>query len=220
MTIRFGEFEFDGDAHKVRRDGEELRLEPKAFSLLGILLSRRPAVVPRKELHERLWPHTFVTGTNLAAVVSQLREALGDEAEGGGLIRAVQGFGYAFGADATDDAEPPGTTDLAPTVVWQGVTFSLGQGENVLGRVEDGAVLVDEASVSRRHARIVVDGETATLEDLGSRNGTWLGAKRLTAPASLGDGDSFRLGSALLEFRGPARAGSDRPVADPVSEEV
>jgi DNA-binding winged helix-turn-helix (wHTH) protein len=219
MTIRFGEFEFDPDAHKVRRDGEEVRLEPKAFSLLGILLSRRPAVVPRKELHERLWPHTFVTGANLAAVVSQLREALGDEAEGG-LIRTLQGFGYAFGGDAIDDAEPPATTDLAPTVVWQAVTFSLGQGQNVLGRVEDGAVFVDEASVSRRHARIVVDGEKATLEDLGSRNGTWLGTRRLTAPAPLGDGDTFRLGSALLEFRNPARAGSDRPVPDPVSEEV
>jgi DNA-binding winged helix-turn-helix (wHTH) protein len=219
MTIRFGAFEFDPDAQQVRRDGERLRLEPKAFNLLGILLSRRPAVVPRKELHERLWPHTFVTGANLGAVVSQLREALGDEAESG-LIRTVQGFGYAFGADATDDAEPPPTTAPGPTVVWQGVTFSLRQGENVLGRVEDGAVFVDEASVSRRHARIVVKGEQATLEDLGSRNGTWLGTTRLTAPAALGDGDSFRLGSALLEFRNPARTGSDRPVPAPVSKEA
>ncbi|MCG6924271.1 MAG: winged helix-turn-helix domain-containing protein [Acidobacteria bacterium] len=219
MTIRFGAFEFDPDAQQVRRDGEKLRLEPKAFNLLGILLSRRPAVVPRKELHERLWPHTFVTGANLGAVVSQLREALGDEAEGG-LIRTVQGFGYAFGAEAIDDTEPPRTTSPGPTVVWQGVTFSLGQGENLLGRVEDGAVFVDEASVSRRHARIVVTGEQATLEDLGSRNGTWLGTMRLTAAAALGDGDSFRLGSALLEFRNPARPRSDRPVPDSASKQA
>ncbi len=219
MTIRFGDFEFDPDTQKVRRDGVELGLDPKAFGLLGILLSRRPTVVRRKELHERLWPHTFVTGANLGAVVSQLREALGDEGEDG-LIRTVHGFGYAFQADAIDEAEPLATTDLGPTVVWQGVTFSLGQGENVLGRVEDGAVFVDEASVSRRHACLAVNGEKATLEDLGSRNGTWLGTKRLTAPASLGDGDSFRLGSALLEFRNPARAGSDRVASNPVSEEV
>jgi DNA-binding winged helix-turn-helix (wHTH) protein len=219
MTIRFGAFEFDPDAQQVRRDGEKLRLEPKAFNLLGILLSRRPAVVPRKELHERLWPHTFVTGANLGAIVSQLREALDDEAEGG-LIQTVQGFGYAFGAEAVDDTEPPTTTGSGPTVVWQGVTFSLGQGENVLGRVEDGAVFVDEASVSRRHARIVVTGERATLEDLGSRNGTWLGTTRITAPTGLGDGDSFRLGSALLEFRNPARPRSDRPVPDPVPKEA
>jgi pSer/pThr/pTyr-binding forkhead associated (FHA) protein len=105
-------------------------------------------------------------------------------------------------------------------VLWEGVTFSLGQGENVLGRVEEGAVFVDEASVSRRHARIVVAGETATLEDLGSRNGTWLGTKRLAEPASLGDGDSFRLGSALLEFRNPARPRTARPVAGSVPDEA
>ena len=218
MTIRFGEFEFDGDAQKVRRDGEEVRLEPKAFGLLGILLSRRPAVVPRKELHERLWPHTFVTGANLGAVVSQLREALGDDDQGG-LIRAVQGFGYAFGGEVEDDGASV-APELGPTVLWEDVTFSLGQGGNVLGRVEEGAVFVDEASVSRRHARIVVTGEKATLEDLGSRNGTWLGTKRLTEPAPLGDGDSFRLGSALLEFRSPAPPRSAQPVAGSVPDEA
>jgi len=218
MTICFGEFEFDGDAQKVRRDGEEVRLEPKAFGLLGILLSRRPAVVPRKELHERLWPHTFVTGANLGAVVSQLREALGDEDEGG-LIRAVQGFGYAFGGEVQENSASV-APELGPTVLWEGVTFSLGQGQNVLGRVEEGAVFVDEASVSRRHARIVVTGEKATLEDLGSRNGTWLGTKQLTEPAPLGDGDSFRLGSALLEFRNPAGPRAAQPVAGSVPDEA
>jgi DNA-binding winged helix-turn-helix (wHTH) protein len=196
MAIRFGEFEFDGDAHRLRRNDEEIRLDGKAFNLLGILLSRRPAVVPRKELHERLWPHTFVTGANLNEVVARLREALGEGAEGG-LILTVQGFGYAFAGRAVGS---PTATELGPTVVREGVTFSLGQGENVLGRVEEGAVFVDDPSVSRRHARILVEGETATLEDLGSRNGTWLGARRLGEPAVLEDGSSFRLGSALMEF--------------------
>jgi DNA-binding winged helix-turn-helix (wHTH) protein len=219
MTIRFGEFEFDADAHRVRRNGSEIRLDPKAFSLLGILLSRRPAVVPRRELHERLWPHTFVTGANLSAVVSQLREALGD-VPADGLIRTVQGFGYAFGGEAVDDAGTPAAAELGPTVVWEGVTFSLGQGENVLGRVEEGAVFVDEASVSRRHARILVDGGKATLEDLGSRNGTWLGPKRLTGPAALEDGNSFRLGSALLEFHRGSTPRSVQPVAGSVPDEA
>jgi DNA-binding winged helix-turn-helix (wHTH) protein len=219
MTIRFGEFELDAEAHQLRRDGKELRLEPKAFSLLGILLSRRPAVVPRRELHERLWPHTFVTGANLSAVVSQLRDALGDQGPRG-LIRVVQGFGYAFGGEATDDAPVAATAELGPTVLWEGVAFSLGQGENVLGRVEEGAVFVDEASVSRRHARIVVEGEKATLEDLGSRNGTWLGTRRLTQPTPLEDGESFRLGSALLEFHRTLPDRSGEPMAGPVPEEA
>ena len=219
MTIRFGEFEFDPDAHQVRRAGEKIRLEKKAFGLLGILLSRRPAVVPKKELHERLWPHTFVTGANLSAVVSQLREGLGDNLEDG-LIRTVHGFGYAFGTEAVDDDASAAAADLGARVLWEGVTFSLGQGENVLGRVEEGAVFVDAASVSRRHARIVLEGDSATIEDLGSRNGTWLGTRRLTGPTPLENGASFRLGSALLEFRGAAPIGSIPSLAGSEADEA
>jgi pSer/pThr/pTyr-binding forkhead associated (FHA) protein len=51
---------------------------------------------------------------------------------------------------------------------------SLHDGENVIGREEDAAAWIESASVSRRHARIVVSGGTATLEDLGSKNGTFL----------------------------------------------
>lgn len=218
MVIRFGEFEFDGDAHRLRRGCDEVRLDAKAFNLLGILLSRRPAVVPRKELHERLWPHTFVTGANLSAVVSQLREALGEDPEDR-LIHSVQGFGYAFGNEAVDESGAPTSTELGPTVIREGITFALRQGENILGRVEDGAVFVDEPSVSRRHARILLEGETATLEDLGSRNGTWLGTRRIDEPAVLEDGSSFRLGSALLEFH-KASPRSDQAVVGSVLDEA
>lgn len=217
MAIHFGEFEFDSDAHQLRRNGEAVRLDRKAFNLLGILLSRRPAVVPRRELHERLWPHTFVTGANLSAVAAQLHEALG-EGPGGALIQTVQGFGYAFGGQAVDESGAPTPAELGPTVVREGVTFSLGQGENVLGRAEEGAVFVDDASVSRRHARIVVEGETARLEDLGSRNGTWLGTRRLNEPAVLEGGSSFRLGSARLEFHQASSPRSTRAVADSVPD--
>jgi DNA-binding winged helix-turn-helix (wHTH) protein len=219
MAIRFGEFEFDGDAHRLWRHGKQVRLDGKTFGLLGILLSRRPAVVSRNELRERLWPHTFVTDAELTAVVSRLRQALGEDSQGG-AIHSVQGFGYAFGGEALDESGVPTTAELGPTVVREGVTFSLGQGENVLGRGEEGAVFVDDASVSRRHARIMVSGETATLEDLGSRNGTWLGAKRLNEPAVLEDGSSFRLGSALLEFRKAAASRSARAVVDSVPDEA
>ena len=217
MTIRFGEFEFDGDARQVRRGGEGIHLEPKAFGLLAILLSRRPAVVPKQELHERLWPNTFVTDANLSAVVSHLRQALGDDVQDG-LIRTVHGFGYSFGGEAVDDSAA--AADLGPRVLWQGVTFALGQGENVLGRIEEGAVFVEDASVSRRHARIVVEGKRATLEDLDSRNGTWLGSKRLSEPAPLQDGDSFRLGSALLVFHGTTPTDTAEPVAGSALDEA
>ena len=50
-------------------------------------------------------------------------------------------------------------------------------------------------------ARIVVEGDKATLEDLGSKNGTFVNGKRLSAAAGLADGDEVRLGSVPFAFR-------------------
>jgi len=57
--------------------------------------------------------------------------------------------------------------------------FDLHDGENLVGREHDAAVRIEAPSISRRHARIIIDGETATLEDLRSKNGTWLRGKRI-----------------------------------------
>ncbi len=56
-------------------------------------------------------------------------------------------------------------------------------------------------SVSRRHARIVLSNGTATLEDLGSRNGTYLGDRRVAVPTHLSNGDQIKMGEARLVFR-------------------
>ena len=70
----------------------------------------------------------------------------------------------------------------------------------MLGR-EGAAVVLDSPTVSRRHARVVVDGSEATLEDLGSKNGTYLNNESVTSPQPLKDGDRIRVGSFLLTFR-------------------
>ena len=59
----------------------------------------------------------------------------------------------------------------------------------------------DSATVSRRHARILVKGDQAILEDLGSRNGTWIGGKRISGPVQLSDLDEVKLGSLVMVFR-------------------
>jgi pSer/pThr/pTyr-binding forkhead associated (FHA) protein len=61
--------------------------------------------------------------------------------------------------------------------------------------------VVDAPGVSRHHARIVVTEAQVTLEDLGSNNGTYLGGRRVEAPAILSDGDTFRLGRHALAYR-------------------
>jgi pSer/pThr/pTyr-binding forkhead associated (FHA) protein len=78
---------------------------------------------------------------------------------------------------------------------------SRSRGENVLGREPTAAVSIDDATVSRHHARIVIDRGRAVLEDLGSKNGTWLHGSRIATSQALRDGDQIRVGSVPMTFR-------------------
>src|SRR6185436_9310245 len=116
------------------------------------------------------------------------------------FIRTVHGFGYAFSGEACDAGEPivePGRN----WIVCKGHEKSLEDGEHVLGRDADVAVPLSSPTVSRHHARIVITGEVATLEDLGSKNGTYLRGQAVTAPTQLADGDRIGIGAFELTFR-------------------
>jgi pSer/pThr/pTyr-binding forkhead associated (FHA) protein len=67
---------------------------------------------------------------------------------------------------------------------------------------------LESPTVSRHHARICVSGSGATIEDLGSKNGTYLHGERISAAASLVDGDEIRLGSMPVTIRLLKAAGS------------
>lgn len=206
MRLRFGEFTLDRATRQLLRAGGERHLEPKAFELLDLLLGRRPEAVSKNEIRDRLWPDTFVSESNLTDLVAQVRQGLGDSARRPRFIRTVHGFGYAFAAEATEERSVRASQrQMTARVIWNHVVMPLDVGENILGRDEDVAVRVDAPGVSRRHARIVVTDSQATLEDLGSKNGTYLRERRLDAPAPLEDGDTFRLGRQLLVFRSPRK---------------
>ena len=80
--------------------------------------------------------------------------------------------------------------------------WALHDGENVIGREQSACVRIDASGVSRRHARIVVAGGSFTIEDLGSKNGTFYGDRRVSTPQRLTDGDVIRLGHRVrLVFR-------------------
>jgi DNA-binding winged helix-turn-helix (wHTH) protein len=206
MPVSFGDFILDQATRQLLRGGKERHLEPKAFELLELLLVRRPEAVAKAEIHERLWPGTFVSESSLTGLVAQVRQALGDSPRRPRFLRTVHGFGYAFSGDASaGSASGTGKARPAAQVLWEERAFPLEPGENVLGRGEDVRVCIDAPGVSRRHARIVVEGGQAILEDLGSKNGTFLRERRLDAPARLGDGEMFRLGRQLLVFRSSSR---------------
>ena len=86
----------DIGARVVRRDGIDVHLAPQAFDLLLILVSNQPNAVSHRHLHEVLWPGVHVSETSLAALVTQLRKALGDTSDDGRVIRTLHRVGYAF----------------------------------------------------------------------------------------------------------------------------
>jgi DNA-binding winged helix-turn-helix (wHTH) protein len=206
VKIRFGGFTLDLDTRQVTRASEAIHLSPKAFELLSILASDRPRALSKAELQERLWPGTFVAEANLSNLVAEVRAALGDESRTPRFIRTVHRFGYAFCADAATLPERRDTDGDRSRfwVQWGMHRTPVGEGTSIVGRDPDVEVRLDASTVSRRHARIVITEAGATLEDLGSKNGTFLCEQRVTSPAPLGDGDSIRIGSESMTFhRGP-----------------
>ncbi len=210
MRVQFGEFTLDRGARQLLRGGKALHLEPKAFELLDLLLQKRPQAVGKPEIRDRLWPETFVSESNLTGLVAQVRDALVDDPRQPRYIRTVHGFGYAFSGIGEEPSGEGGPARTAPRVIWERKIIPLAPGENVLGRDEEAAVRIDSPGVSRRHARIVVEKSRAVLEDLESKNGTYLKEERLVGPGLLQDGDTFRLGRLLLVYRSAALRASTK----------
>jgi len=168
--------------------------------LLEVLIERRPAVVTYIELDELLWPKVYVARTSLTRLVSELRTLLGDSPTDSRIIRTVYKTGYAFAAAVTLYGKPRAGA-VAFSLLWNDRVVPLADGENVAGRGAECAVVVDATTVSRRHARIIVAAGVATVEDLGSTNGTSVNGAAITAPTGLKDGDEIALGKAVLKLR-------------------
>ncbi|HMA28430.1 MAG TPA: FHA domain-containing protein [Thermoanaerobaculia bacterium] len=207
MRAAFGEFTFDDETRQLLRNGKGVPVAPRVFDLLGVLLANRPRALSKSDLMDALWPKTFVSESNLASLVNDLRAALGDDARNPTWIRTVYGFGYAFSGEGASPGE------AAPSfprhrLLWAGREVGLKDGVIVLGRDASADLLVVDGSVSRRHARIEVRAQRVTLEDLDSKNGTFHGGRRITSPVALSDGDEIRLGSVLLRFVSASSDGS------------
>ena len=204
MQTRFGSFTLDRGTRQLLDDGREVHLSPKAFEVLCVLIDERPKVVNKSALHDRVWPGTFVVDANLSVLVGEIRRALGDSVQEPRFIRTVHKVGYAFCGDTDANANAPGTAagDARSWLAWNERTFVLTRGDNLIGRDPSCGVWVDASGVSRRHARVRLEADgTATLEDLGSTNGTFVADDRLTAARPLTDGDVVHVGSVSLTYR-------------------
>jgi len=204
VRFLFGDLTVDEETRQLLRSEREVHLSRKAFDLLTALLRVRPRAVSKAELHAHLWPDTFVSESNLAMLVAEVRSAIDDDARAPRFVRTVHRHGYAFHGTATEltDSGASGTRSsfkywiLAPLR-----QIPLTAGRNLVGRDPRVQVWLDATGVSRQHARITVDGDRVTLEDLKSKNGTRVRGQLVTEAVPLVDGDEIRFGSIAVTFR-------------------
>jgi DNA-binding winged helix-turn-helix (wHTH) protein len=199
--LSFGPFTLDLEMRLLLReaDREPVHLSPKAYDLLCVLIETRPRAVGKSELHGRLWPSTFVSEATLTSVVAELREALGDRGRHARFIRTVHAFGYAFSGQVNEAGAV--AARIEHWVVCNGREIGLCEGDHVIGRDADVTVAVATSTASRRHALIRIRGPEATLDDLGSKNGTFVDERPVNAPTPLVDGSRILVGTCELTFR-------------------
>jgi DNA-binding winged helix-turn-helix (wHTH) protein len=204
--VSFGEFVLDLCTHQLTCGDDPVALSPKAYQLLETLVVNRPRALSKTHLQNCLWPDTFVVEKNLANLVGEIRRALDDNAASPRFIRTVPKFGYAFLNTANEarhdrrDLQTDGGV-ARYHVVWNGGRVALEDGDHVLGRDPSLALFLDSATVSRRHAILRTGEAGATIEDLDSKNGTFVNERRCHAPTPVADADVIRVGSIRLRLR-------------------
>ena len=203
MIYRFGDFTINDSTRQLLSRNGELHLSRKAYDLLSVLVANRSRVVSKTELQERLWPETFVEETNIAGLVAEIRRALQDPAGNPLFVRTVHRVGYRFIGSITVDTDPAPSSPSRSRLY---LSFNqrrlfLMEGANVIGRTPEATIQIEAPGVSRLHARILIANGEATLEDLGSKNGTRVNGLRITTPTVLADGHEIGLGTIVLTFR-------------------
>jgi DNA-binding winged helix-turn-helix (wHTH) protein len=204
MILQFGDVTFDDGTRQVHRGETAVHISPKAFDLLAALLRERPRAVSKGELHAILWPETFVADANLAVLVAEIRDALGDDSKASRFVRTVHRFGYAFHGDVVELPARHPSAAPASSTYWLVAEFRqipLLPGDNLVGRDPGGQVWLDAPGVSRQHARITVNGDRVILTDLRSKNGTRVRGELVTADVVLADGDEIWFGACAVTLR-------------------
>ena len=202
MRVVFGDCVFDRASRELTCRGAVVHGGPKLLALLELLLDAKPRALTKNEIHQSLWGTTFVSDATLTSLVAELRAAIGDAARSPRFIRTIHGYGYSFfGEVSAATAHPDIVLTTACRLIVGDREIVLPLGEHVLGRSGEASILIDEAGVSRHHARITIDAHTATLRDLGSKNGTTVNGSAVEGPVRLTDGAIILLGATALTFR-------------------
>ncbi len=193
--LQVGAWTVDADSGLLTQGETSVRVRPKAMDLLLALAENPGELLSKEFLIARVWPDVVVGDGSLSVAVGELRKALGDHSGAPEYIETIPRRGYRLSAKVSmDEGKDANTEGSHFWLTGAGLEFELLQGENVIGRSPDAYIRIESPRVSRLHARITVDGDTALIEDMGSKNGTFVGNTRVDGPIPLVHGDQLRLG--------------------------
>jgi DNA-binding winged helix-turn-helix (wHTH) protein len=202
VPVRFGHYEFDAARRRLTRQGSPVHLTPLAFTLLELLVTGAPRVFTKKELHDRLWPDSFVSDASLTSLIKELRRALDDQGDRA-IISTVHGVGYAFEGRSCPRRRRRGrgrslsfigsSTTHAGCGCMPARTSSAGRPMRRSGSTSETFRDATPRLLSRRRP--------AKLHDLGSKNGTRANDRLITGPTGINDGDRIGVGDVTLVYR-------------------
>jgi DNA-binding winged helix-turn-helix (wHTH) protein len=213
--FRLGEWLVQPSLNRLSRGDEKVQIRPRLMDVLGFLGQHAGDVVSKDEIIAAVWARQFMAESVLTRSIAELRRVLGDKAADPRFIETVTKRGYRLFAPveylrerpkAVTEASAPSRKPLALGehscgLCWGEQEIPLAEGENIIGRTRDAIVRISSSRVSRRHAKIVVTGGRAVLEDLGSKNGTFIRGRKIHRPVELSDGDEICFGRDVVVFR-------------------
>jgi Tol biopolymer transport system component/DNA-binding winged helix-turn-helix (wHTH) protein len=202
-TFRFGDLVLDCRQRRLVRGTQDIYLPPRTFALLAYLVENRGRVVPKAELLNAVWPNVNVVENTLAQRIREIREALGDAADGAALIKTIPRVGYQFTGELDNKVDTKETSQgvskprLVPIAGWH---LTLVGGVLLVAVVVGAALwpehgrarlanhhLVSDYSSSARFPSLSPDGSTvAFVDDVTGRPQVWVksatgaGARQLT----------------------------------------
>jgi DNA-binding winged helix-turn-helix (wHTH) protein len=195
--FRLGEWLVEPRLNRLTRDGESIQIELKMMGVLLCLARNAAEVVTRRQLVESVWDEGFVADNTITHAVAELRKAFGDSHRNPLFIETIHRRGYRLIAPVhfyEMSSFRSSATDLSFLAIARGIEIPLFEGENLIGRGPDATITIPSMKVSRHHAKITVEHDAASLEDLGSKNGTYLNGTKIQETVQLDGGDLIGVG--------------------------
>ena len=215
--FRLGEWLVQPSLNRLSRGSEGVHIRPKLMDVLSFLAQHAGEVVSKDEIIAAVWARQYMAESVLTRSIAELRRILGDNAAEPRFVETITKRGYRLVAPVDHVGGPapapvPATRPAPPEkpsplgvhtcgLCWGEQEIPLSEGENIIGRTRDAIVRISSSRVSRQHARIVVTRGRAVLEDLGSKNGTYVRGRKIHRPVELSDGDEICFGRDVVVFR-------------------